>query len=77
MNVGPHLDPNVRHSDSVSERLFLKKLILKKVSRQQHKHVAKLPACKELKIVCTFIQGSLVNKLMLNGVKFSDLCRYF
>ena len=41
--VGPDLDPTVWHCPSVSERIFFKRKILKKDSRQQQKH-EKLPS---------------------------------
>ena len=42
---------NVRHSDSVPERIF-QKLILKKVSRRQHEH-EKLPSMQRVKYSLT------------------------
>ena len=49
-NVGPDLDLNrLTLCDSVPERFFLKKIILKKVSRQQQKH-EKLPNMQRVKL---------------------------
>ena len=49
--------------------VFLKDF-LEKVIVEKSQHVEQLPACKELKHVSTFIQVSLVYKLMLNSLKF-------
>ena len=44
--ISPDLDPNRLQSDSVPERIFVKKLILKK-SADDNKSMKNYPACKE------------------------------
>ena len=47
-NVSPDLDPNYLNSDSVPERIFFNKLILKK-SAENNKSTKNYSACKELR----------------------------
>ena len=52
-NVGPDLDPNCLTLWWYSWKIFLKKLILKKIHRQQ-KSMQNYPACKELSLSVAF-----------------------